>query len=44
VHYRLESRAALENYFAQFAERMRRDGLDRFANRFSASRRILLAD
>jgi heme-degrading monooxygenase HmoA len=43
VHYRLESRAALENYFAQFAERMRRDGLDRFANSFSASRRVLLA-
>lgn len=42
VRYRLESRAALERYFAEHAERMRGDGLQRFGQQFSASRRILI--
>jgi quinol monooxygenase YgiN len=41
VRYRLESRSALERYFAEHAERMRGDGLRRFGQQFSASRRIL---
>jgi quinol monooxygenase YgiN len=41
VRYRLESRTALERYFAEHAERMRNDGLQRFGRQFSASRRIL---
>lgn len=41
VEYRLESREALETYFAEHAERLRGDGLDRFGGRFEASRRIL---
>lgn len=41
VRYRLQSRAALERYFAEHAERMRGDGLQRFGQQFSASRRIL---
>jgi hypothetical protein len=41
VHYYLHDRASLERYFANHAERMRADGLNRFGGRFSASRRIL---
>ena len=41
VHYRLESRAAFDDYLRDHAERMRDKGLERFADRFSASRRIL---
>jgi hypothetical protein len=42
VRYRLLSRQALDAYFRDHAERMRADGIDRFGQRFSASRRILL--
>lgn len=42
VHYRVESRQALERYFSEHAERMRSDGLRRFGNKMSATRRILL--
>ncbi len=41
VQYRVASRTALETYFIEHAERMRGDGLKRFAGRFSAERRIL---
>jgi quinol monooxygenase YgiN len=41
VRYRLENRAALEHYFAEHAERMRGDGVQRFGRQFSATRRIL---
>ena len=41
VHYRVSSRAHLETYFEGEAIRMRADGLNRFGNRFRASRRIL---
>lgn len=42
VHYRLESRQAYEDYLNNHADRMRDKGLQRFAGRFSASRRILV--
>ncbi len=42
VHYRLESRQAYEDYLKNHADRMRDKGLQRFAGRFSASRRILI--
>jgi len=41
LHYRLKDRVALQAYFDGPAERMRDDGLKRFAGRFDASRRIL---
>lgn len=42
VHYQLVDRAALEAYFQTDAERMRADGLKRFGDAMTASRRILL--
>ena len=46
VHYRVHSRAALQDYFDHHAAAMRGDGIARFGDGFSASRRILepLAD
>lgn len=46
VHYRAHSRAALQDYFNHHAAAMRGDGIARFGDAFSASRRILepLAD
>jgi Domain of unknown function (DUF4286) len=41
VHYRLSSRAALAEYLAQHAPRLRADGVARFGSRFQATRRIL---
>jgi Domain of unknown function (DUF4286) len=41
VHYRLSSRAALTEYLAQHAPRLRADGIARFGSRFQATRRIL---
>lgn len=41
VRYRVESLEALERYFREDAPRMRAEGLDRFGDRFSASRRIV---
>lgn len=41
VHYQAKSRDALEQYFQTDAERMRADGLKRFGDDLSASRRIL---
>ncbi|MBS0226792.1 MAG: DUF4286 family protein [Proteobacteria bacterium] len=41
VHYRVRSRAALQDYFDHHAAAMRGDGILRFGDRFSASRRIL---
>jgi hypothetical protein len=43
VHYTVASRDALEAYFEEHAARMREDGLSRFGDRFTASRRILAA-
>lgn len=42
VRYHLESRQALETYFQHHAAQMRADGIKRFGQAFSASRRILV--
>lgn len=41
VQYRLPSREALQTYFDEHAARLRGDGMDRFAGRFEASRRVM---
>lgn len=41
TQYELDDRAALDRYLDTDAERMRADGVERFGDRFSASRRIL---
>ena len=41
VHYLVESRTALGNYFENQAAEMRRDGETRFGGKFSITRRIL---
>ncbi len=42
VHYQLESQAALDNYFAQHAPRLRAEGVARFGDQFRATRRVLV--
>lgn len=44
VRYRLASRAALDHYLATHAARLRADGIERFGERFSATRAIYPAD
>ena len=41
VHYILEDRQALEAYLTQYADGMRQMGIDKFGDRFTATRRIL---
>lgn len=41
VHYRLESQAALDNYFEHYAPRLRADGLATFGDQFRTTRRVL---
>lgn len=41
VHYPVSDRKSLEHYFLHGAKAMRGDGMQRFANRFRASRRVL---
>jgi hypothetical protein len=41
VQYRLRDRAALDDYLANHAPRMRAQGVTRFGDRFSAERRVL---
>lgn len=41
VQYKLESREALNNYFTEFAPKMRQEGLNLFKDKFSAKRRVL---
>ena len=41
VHYEVDSRENLQFYFDHNAEKMRSQGLQKFAGEFSASRRIL---
>jgi antibiotic biosynthesis monooxygenase (ABM) superfamily enzyme len=41
VHYRLAGAAALAEYFAEHAPRLRADGVDRFGGGFRADRRVL---
>jgi quinol monooxygenase YgiN len=41
VRYHLDSHAALETYLREHAARLRADGLARFGDRFSTTRRVL---
>jgi hypothetical protein len=41
THYRLADEASLLAYFEQHAPRLRADGVARFGDRFTASRRVL---
>ncbi len=41
VHYRLADAAALAEYFARHAPRLRADGVARFGDGFRADRRVL---
>jgi len=42
VQYRLASQAALDDYFVQHAPRLRAEGIEKFGDRFTASRRVLV--
>ena len=42
VQYRLQSQAALDNYFEHHASRLRADGFAKFGDRFRATRRVLV--
>jgi antibiotic biosynthesis monooxygenase (ABM) superfamily enzyme len=41
IHYRLTDEAALRAYMTEHAARMREDGLRRFGDAFTATRRVL---
>ncbi|KTD50590.1 hypothetical protein Lrub_0214 [Legionella rubrilucens] len=41
VHYYLASEDHYHNYIRDHAPRMRQDGIDRFGNQFTATRRVL---
>jgi len=41
IQYQIKSREDLETYFNKYAPRMREEGIKRFKDKFSASRRIL---
>ena len=41
VQYQLTNRESLQSYFDNHAQKMREDGIKRFGNQFSATRRIL---
>lgn len=41
VHYVLDTRESLENYFTHHAAAMREDGMKHFGGQFTADRRIL---
>ena len=41
VSYEVDTMESLQNYFDNHAPKMRGDGITKFANKFSASRRIL---
>lgn len=43
VFYYVDSRAALQRYFDEYAAAMRSDGPDRFGGRFEVSRQTLVA-
>ena len=40
IQYQLESREDLEKYFIEFAPKMREEGIKRFKDKFSATRRV----
>ena len=41
VHYEVESNEKLDEYFKNYAPKMRQEGIDKFGDKFSANRRIL---
>jgi len=41
IHYRLRDRVALDDYLREHASRLRAEGLARFGNQFTATRRVL---
>jgi len=41
VHYYIKSESYLENYFTNYAEKMRQEGINLFNNEFTATRRVL---
>jgi hypothetical protein len=41
IHYEIDQRKNLDDYLIHHAARMRQDAIDRFSDRFKASRRIL---
>ena len=41
IHYSVSSKSALDSYFDNHAEALRQKGIDRFGDKFSATRRIL---
>lgn len=42
VQYQLESQTALDDYLVQHAPRLRAEGIEKFGDRFTASRRVLM--
>jgi hypothetical protein len=44
VHYIVDSRESLVNYFQNEAKEMRQEGIDKFGGKFTAHRRILRND
>ncbi|MBE2210753.1 MAG: DUF4286 family protein [Xanthomonadaceae bacterium] len=42
VRYRVRDQACLDDYFARHSARMREDGIARFGDGFSATRRVLM--
>jgi quinol monooxygenase YgiN len=44
TRYRLRDQQDLDNYLQRHAPRMRAEGLQRFGNQFSATRRVLRSD
>lgn len=41
AHYMVDDRASLDAYFDQHAAAMRQDGIDRFGDGFTATRRVM---
>lgn len=41
IHYLVENRESLDEYFEKHAEKMRKEGKEKFGEKFSASRRVL---
>lgn len=44
VQYQLENKESLERYFTEFSAKMREEGIRRFKDQFSATRRILAVE
>ncbi len=44
IQYQLKNRDDLEKYFSEFAAKMREDGIKRFSDKFSATRRVFAVE